>query len=58
MNADTEEYEMIYAYQLLSLRPSILSVLFLPYDYIVVFNDDECVEILDENNNSIIEFRD
>lgn len=55
VNVDTDEYEMIYAYQLLSLRPSLLKVLFLPYDYIVVFNDDECIEILDKNNNSIIE---
>ena len=58
MNADTEDYEMIYAFQLLYLRPSILSILFLPYDYIVIFNDDKCVEILDENNNSIIESSD
>ena len=58
MNADTEDYEMIYAFQLLYLRPSILSILFLPYDYIVIFNDDTCVEILDENNNSIIESSD
>lgn len=54
MNADAAEYEMIYAYQLLSLRPSVLNVLLLPYDYIAVFSNDECIEILDGNNNSLI----
>ncbi|MBR0529333.1 MAG: hypothetical protein IJJ76_06135 [Ruminococcus sp.] len=55
MNTNSGEYEMIYAYQLLSMRPSILNVLFLPYDYIAVFKDDDCIEILDDNNNSIME---
>ncbi len=39
---------------ILSLRPSVLNVLLLPYDYIAVFSNDECIEILDGNNNSLI----
>lgn len=53
-NVETDEYESIYAYQLLSLRPSLLKVLMLPYDYFIVFEDDDIVEILNENDESIL----
>lgn len=54
-NVDAKEFEVIYAYQLLSIRPSILSVLFLPYEYMVIFSDDECLAILDDNDNILVD---
>lgn len=52
--ADASEYETIFAYQLLELRPSILRVLLLPYDYMIIINEDEILEILDQNDKSVI----
>lgn len=53
-NVDTSEYESIYAYQLLNIRPSILKLLMLPYDYIVVIDEDDIIEILNEKDKSIV----
>lgn len=53
-NVETDEYESIYAYQLLNMRPSRLKILMLPYDYIIVFDGDDIVEILNENGESIL----
>lgn len=50
---DASEYESIYAYQLLSMRPSILKILMLPYDYLIVLNGDDIVEILNDKNERI-----
>ena len=50
----TKDYESIYAYQLLQKRLSLIKVLALPYEYIVVFDGDEIIEILNEKNESII----
>lgn len=52
-NADASEYESIYAYQLLHMRPSILKILMLPYDYLIVLDGDDIVEILNEKNERI-----
>ena len=51
---DTDEYETIYAYQLLHFRPQLMNTLLLPYDYIVVCNGDEVVEVLNDKDESII----
>lgn len=53
-NVDTTEYESIYAYQLLNIRPSVLKALMLPYDYIVVIGGDDIIELLNEKDESII----
>lgn len=53
-NVETDEYESIYAYQLLNMRPPLLKVLMLPYDYFIVFDGDDIVEILNENDESIL----
>lgn len=53
-NVDAAEYESVYAYQLLNIRPSVLKSLMLPYDYIVVFDGDDIIEILNEKDESII----
>ena len=47
-NVDATEYESIYAYQLLNIHPSILKVLMLPYDYIVVIDGQDIIELLNE----------
>lgn len=54
INVETGEYESIYAYQLFNMRPSLLKVLMLPYDYLIVLDGDDIVEILNENDESII----
>lgn len=53
-NVNTTEYESIYAYQLWNMRPSVLKLLMLPYDYIVVIDGDDIIEILNEKDESII----
>lgn len=52
-NVNISEYESIYAYQLLNIRPSLLKILMLPYDYLIVFDGDDIVEILNEKDESI-----
>lgn len=50
-----DEYESYYAYQLLNIRPSLVKILLLPYDYIVILRNDDVLEILNEKDESIIE---
>ncbi len=50
---EAEDYETIFAYQLLQKRLSLIRVLALPYEYIVIFNRDEINEILNEKDESI-----
>ncbi|PEC84647.1 hypothetical protein COK00_03725 [Bacillus cereus] len=45
-----DELEAFYAYQLLKIRPSIIQVLALPYEYLVVFEKDKIKAILDDND--------
>ena len=45
---------LFYAYQLLNIRPSVLKALMLPYDYIVVIDGDDIIELLNEKDESII----
>jgi hypothetical protein len=47
------ELKAMYAYQLLLVRPELLSVLSLPKDYIAVFNKSTIEAILNENNQNI-----
>lgn len=42
------ELEIIYAYQLLKMKPEIIQVLTLPYNYLVVFEKDKIKAILNE----------
>lgn len=44
------ELEAFYAYQLLKIRPSIIQVLTLPYEYLVIFEKDKIKAILDDND--------
>jgi len=37
-------------HQLLEIRPAIMKVLSLPSGYLVVFNKDELIAVLDEND--------
>lgn len=53
-HVEADEYESVYAYQLLSLRPALLKALMLPYDYIAIFDGEDIVEILNENDESIL----
>lgn len=48
-------YESIYAYQLLQMRPALMKILALPYNYLVVFDGDNISEIINENDESILE---
>ncbi|KAA0774943.1 hypothetical protein DT250_05260 [Bacillus sp. AR2-1] len=42
------ELEIIYAHELLKMKPEIIEVLALPYNYLVVFEKDEMKVILNE----------
>ncbi|MBC1800338.1 immunity protein Imm33 domain-containing protein [Listeria booriae] len=50
---DTDELEAFYAYQLLKIRPELIKVLALPFEYMVVFNNDEIKAVLDAEDNDI-----
>lgn len=50
---DTDELEVFYAYQLLKIRPELIKVLALPYEYMVVFNDDEIKAVLNAEDDDI-----
>lgn len=52
---ETADYTKIYAYQLIDLCPELLKVLVLPYNYTAIMIDDELVDILNENNKSLID---
>lgn len=47
---EVEEYEAYWVHQLLEIRPAIMKVLSLPSGYLVVFNKDELIAVLDEND--------
>ncbi|WP_028399132.1 immunity protein Imm33 domain-containing protein [Ectobacillus panaciterrae] len=50
---ETGELEAIYAYELLKIRPSIIQVLALPYEYLAVFEKDNIKAILNDNDVDI-----
>ncbi|MBU3202158.1 hypothetical protein LL037_14855 [Clostridium estertheticum] len=48
-----EELEAYYTYQLLKIRPELIKTLSIPCGYMVVFNKDKIVAILDKNDIDI-----
>ncbi|EUJ32212.1 immunity protein Imm33 domain-containing protein [Listeria cornellensis] len=50
---DTDDLEAFYAYQLLKIRPELIKVLALPYEYMVVFNDDEIKAVLNAEDDDL-----
>lgn len=40
---ESEEYEAVYAYELINKRPELVDALALPYGYIVVYNGSEVI---------------
>ena len=48
-NDNTDLYAL-YAYQLLKIKPEIIQVLALPYDFMVVFEGNEIKAVLNEND--------
>lgn len=51
---ETSKYHSCYAYELLQSRKALIKALAFPYGYIIVFDGDSIIEILDENNVSLI----
>jgi hypothetical protein len=49
-----KQYEAIYAYQLLKLRPSLMPLLGLPYGFMAVINDKKIEVVLDPNNKNLL----
>lgn len=47
---ETKKYSSCYAYELLQKRQSLIKALAFPYGYLIVFDGDDIVEILDEND--------
>jgi hypothetical protein len=52
---EPSDYEAIYAYQLVKLRPAIIKVLALPYEYIAVFEGEDIKAILNESDENLIQ---
>jgi hypothetical protein len=50
---EVPEYEAVYAYQLLTLRPEVLAVLSLPPGYVVVFKSNKIEAVLNPMNVNI-----
>jgi hypothetical protein len=49
-NSEKTELKALYVYQLLSIRPELMSVLSLPSEYIAIFDADKIEAIVDSNN--------
>lgn len=47
---ETKKYSSCYAYELLQKRESLIKALAFSYGYLIVFDTDNIVEILDEND--------
>lgn len=52
---ETKKYSSCYAYELLQKRKALIKALAFPYGYIIVFDGDSIVEILNENDISLIQ---
>lgn len=52
---DEQEYESMYAYQLILLRPELVKMLLLPFGYMVVFSGSDVAEILNDKGESLLE---
>ena len=50
----SSEYDNLFGFQLLKQRPALIKALVLPYDYFVIFEGDEILEIKNEINESIL----
>ena len=50
---DQDQLELLYIFQLLQLRPAVLKVLNLPFNYVVVFNEDAIDMIFDSNGTVV-----
>lgn len=48
------EFEIIYAYELLKMKPAIIQVLALPYNYLVVFEKEKMKAISNECDVDIL----
>ena len=53
-HGEAGDFEAYYAYQLLSIRPALIKALILPYEYIVIFEGDTIVSIMNEQDEDII----
>ena len=49
-----EEYESVYAYELITRRPELVDILCLPDDYLAVFEGEELIDIIDDERRSIM----
>lgn len=55
LHGNEKELEIIYAYELLKLRPSLIQVLVLPLGYMAVFENNEVEAIINEENINILD---
>ena len=53
-NDKEEELEVFYIYEIIKLRPSIMQILSLPSGYMAVFNKENLVAIVDDDDNDIL----
>ena len=53
-NDKEEELEVFYIYDIIKLRPSIMQILSLPSGYMAVFNKENLVAVVDDDDNDIL----
>ena len=53
-NDKEEELEAFYIYEMIKLRPSIMQILSLPSGYMAVFNKENLVAIVDDDDNDVL----
>ena len=51
---EAKEYETIFAYELITRRPEVIDVLSLPDGFLVVFNGDDIIDIIDDTGESLM----
>lgn len=52
-----QEYEAIYAHELLGKKPSLIPFLMAPYGTLIIIKENDIVSIVNENNEELVEHR-
>lgn len=53
LDKEEEEFEAIYAYELLTKKPDLLQLLLFPYESLIVVKNNTIIKILDKNDEEL-----
>lgn len=53
MPADESDLEALYVYQFVNLAPALMKVMALPYEYLIVFRNDEIETVLNDRGKAL-----